>query len=302
MADPSTLLCTLSTDALAHTSRYLTDVDVSRLWMCGDKRVNAKLAAHGVVETFHVIRPLSSPTFWPSIIRYFPKTTVFRLNMLRNYSLSLKTEHILQLPGTLCELEFRYLSDAFRVFREVLALQPQLFPSLESLRIDDVSTNNPVGPGRKGVNWPSSLTSLTLNVSDDLDLGELPAGLFSLSARIMEVLNSSLGFPSSLHHLDIELLGSLPLPIESLPAGLKALTLDHVPTRFPYYDWDLTKLPQGMTSLAGPFPHTQRTVESLPAGLTFLELPPSPDADTLAQFLPPMLKSAGIFLPRFFWT
>lgn len=294
MVETSGQLSTLPVDALQQVVGYLSAFTVSHLWLCGDKRLQAKLRAYDVVTWFdYRPRDLSLP-IWPTLISVFPHITFFRLELLEDNNSTLTSDNILQLPSTVRELVLQGQFPCYSAFRDAMALLPAKFPVLETLILHEHEQLRAEGTRRR-VHWPSSLKSLGLLVNDDLDLCELPSGLERLSACVIEVLHPLYGFSRTLEHLILKIDGDLLLPIESLPSGLKTLKLMHSPNH--YDDWDLSKLPPGLISLDVPIFYTKEELLSLPPMLEHLDTRMPRDVESLVEFLPRTLKTAGKLIP-----
>lgn len=132
----TTLLSSLSTDALLEITELLTGDDTSRLIMCGSRALNHKLGPGGGVKTYSLRSSIDFIMRWPAVILpYLPRLETFRIagNQL-SYGAKVINPDFATLPRNLKHLDVEFDNDVLRLF-ETLTTLPDHFVQLETVRV-----------------------------------------------------------------------------------------------------------------------------------------------------------------------
>jgi hypothetical protein len=267
-------LCHLPVDVFAIITQNMLSLDICKLYLCGNSRLNFTLR-HGGVRTFH--HHISHRQWWPTIVTLFDIND-FRIfkaysdmpNSKCRQNIHIPSKLLDSLPSSLTRLHIgEGLHSSFYMLFEH-------FTSLEHLHLGHYSWIT----SEEWASIPSTISSLTVNGPNDL----LAMSQLSLEA------NTNLTYL----HLSCKIVKQILLPPQLLyficthHNSTEALTFD-MGTKF----MNITKWPSQLLHLEMrdhcSYPITALDIAQLPQTLTYLAFPAHLDFKEWSV-LPPKLR------------
>lgn len=297
------LFAELPPEALHEVFSRLATSIICKLWFCGSKSLQKKMADRSGVRKMYISCPGSTrPPAWPKLASAFPYLRELTFNAIsRSFPAQFSISDILSLPPNLKRLTMTFHDD-LQLFQAAFLASPEHFSELNILSVRGETPTTPsslIAP----LIWPPNLTELRLGrvTALPLNIAFLPPHLTYLSAHVNQLIwnEGEPAFPQTLTSLEMSTDTALPDLFRLLPRTLQRLSTSFYSPQSSYHDWDT--IPPSLTYLSFDISTFARgNWEKLPRNLQSLYLSLDYDhrvPEDLMHVLPPTLTQTSAIFP-----